>query len=381
MGRVLNGIICLVCTVLGVTLAFATDKEILVALEEVLGAEPRVVLGGLLGGIGYLVGATFHYEFNRWLEDFLPAVKVRDIIWGATGAIGGMITANLAILPMLVVLNLGHVAETLSGSSVGRVLLPVCLVLLPASLNMMLGYLGAVFLLRKQNELNALLLGTREQDLLDLPRSRRFLLDTSAVIDGRVLELVRVGVIAGTLVVPRFVLDELQLLGDSSDEAKRGRGQRGLDLLDEAKRESKISLVFPEVDFQDTQQVDDKLLRYARSEPCVLVTNDYNLSKLAGLEGIETVSLHAIADVMRPPALPGEVLRVEVVKPGKEKSQGVGYLADGSMVVVRDAGDRLGEEIAVEVERVLQTSAGRMLFAHLRVDSVPPRLRSVAGDD
>ena len=376
MGRILNGIICLVCTVLGVTLAFATDKEILAAIEEVLGAEPRVVLGGLLGGIGYLVGATFHYEFNKWLEDFLPVVKVRDIIWGAAGAIGGMITANLAILPMLVVLNLGHVAETLAATTVGRVLLPVCLVLLPASLNLLLGYLGAVFLLRKQSELNALLVGTREQDLLDLPRSRRFLLDTSAVIDGRVLELVRLGVIDGNLVVPRFVLDELQLLGDSSDEAKRGRGQRGLDLLETAKQEAGISIVFPEVDFQDTQQVDDKLLRYARGEPCVLVTNDYNLSKLASLEGIETVSLHAVADVMRPPALPGEILRVEVVKPGKEKSQGVGYLADGSMVVVRDAGERLGEEIAVEVERVLQTSAGRMLFAHPRgEESEPPRLR------
>lgn len=379
--RILNGLICLVCTVLGVTLAFATNQDFQETIRELVDADPRVVLGVLLGGIGYLIGATFSFEFDRWLEDVLPRVRVRDVVWGAAGALGGMVLANLAILPMIVVLNLGHVSDTLAATAFGRLVLPVGLILVPTSLNLFLAYLGATFMLRKQNELGFLAMGPSDEDLMRLPKRTRYLLDTSAVIDGRVHELVKLGLLDGPLVAPRFVLEELQLLGDSSDESKRKRGQRGLEILEAIKLQEGVTLLIPEVDFEGAAQVDEKLLRYARSEPHVLVTNDYNLSKLAALEGIESLSLHSLADVMRPVALPGEVLDVEVVKAGKEKGQGVGYLADGSMVVVRETADRLGERLQVTIERVLQTSAGRMLFAHPAEADVPaeepPRLQSL----
>lgn len=375
MARFLNGLICLVCTVLGVTLAFGTNAEFQAALREALGADPKVVLGVVLGGVGYLFGATFSFEFSRWLEDVLPRLRVRDLLFGGGGAMAGMFLANLAILPMIVVLNVGHVAEVLGNTPVGRVMLPVGLLLVPASLNLFFGYLGATFLLRKQTELAALLLGGREQDLLQLPKAQRYLLDTSAIIDGRVLALQELGVFKGPMVAPRFVLDELQLLGDSSDPLKRSKGRRGLDYLEKIKRAASGGFSLPDDTYENLTQVDDKLLRYAASEPCTLVTNDYNLAKRAAVEGIETLSLHQLAEVMQPPVLAGEQLVVEVAKRGEKEGQGVAYLADGSMVIVRGGADRIGERITVLIEKCLQTGAGRMFFSRPFEESIPPPRR------
>lgn len=376
MNKVLHGLVCLVCTLLGVSLAFAMNREVQEAIQEIVGADPRAVLALVFGGMGYLVGATFSFELERWLEDFLTRVQVRDVVWGGLGILVGMLVANLALLPLLVVLNLGQVSQVLHENAVGRILVPVGSLLLPASLNLLLGYLGGTFMLRKQGDFGKLLLGESEEAPAILDR-RHYLLDTSAIIDGRVLDLVRLGLLDGIVTVPRFVLDELQLLGDSSDENKRARGQRGLEILERLKEVASGGFLLPDQDFPDSNQVDEKLLRFARLQPSVLVTNDYNLSKLAALEAIDTLSLHALADVMRPVALPGERMEVEVVKPGKEKGQGIGYLADGTMVVVREAGDRLGERLGVVVERVLQTSAGRMLFAH--PEGTRPHLKSIEG--
>jgi uncharacterized protein YacL len=377
MNKLLHGFVCLVCTLLGVTLAFAINREVQEAIAELVGADPRTVLVVILGGIGYLVGATFSFEFHRWLEDVLPRVQVRDVVWGGVGAASGMLLANLAVLPLVVLLNVGQISVFLHGTSLGKLVVPVGSILVPVSLNLFLGYLGATFLLRKQGELEGILSGEKKNEGGENYLRKRFLLDTSAIIDGRVLDLVVLGLLDGIITVPRFVIDELQLLGDSSDESKRGRGQRGLEILEKIKEVAPEGLLLPDQDFKEIAHVDEKLLRFARLQPTVLVTNDYNLSKLATLEAIETLSLHALADVMRPVALPGERLDVEVVKKGKEKGQGIGYLADGTMVVIREAGERKGQRLGVVIERVLQTSAGRMLFAHPEggtplLQSLPP---------
>ncbi len=366
MNRVLHGVICLVATVIGVTVAFSTSPEFQEGVHDLVGFDPRIALAILMGGVGYLIGATFHYEFTRWFDETLPAIRIRDVIWGALGAIGGMIVANLVLVPLIIVVNTEQVRSALVASQLGRMVLPVILVLVPSSLNLFLGYLGSTLMLRKEPELDGLLLGMRDPGTLRLSSARRLLLDTSAIIDGRVLDLVEIGFLEGQIVVPRFVVAELQLLADSSDETRRRRGQRGLETLEALRQHNRAEMVLPERDFEDTNRVDDKLVRFAREEPCTLITNDYNLAKIAGLEGIRAVSMHALADVMRPVALPGEGLEVEIAKEGKEKEQGVGYLSDGTMVVVRDGTRYLGQRIAVVVERVLQTSAGRMIFAHPR---------------
>lgn len=363
MGRVFAGIINLVCTVLGVTVAFSTSLEFQEALRDILGVDGRVALGVLMGGTGYLLGATFSFELNRWLEEALPNIQLRDVVWGGVGCLAGMLGANLLLLPLVFMLNIDSVHSALAATAMGRLAMPVALILLPLSLNLVAAYLGATTLLRKQEELGALLLGVQGAQALQLPANRRFLLDTSCLIDGRVLDLLQLHVLQGQIVVPKFVVSELQLLADSSDDTKRPRGRRGLEILEQIRAEARSALMLPEMDFDDTNQVDEKLVRYARAEPAVLVTNDYNLAKVAGLEGIETVSLHSIADAMRPVALPGEALELEIVKKGKEKGQGIGYLNDGTMVVVRDGAAMVGERSEVLVEKVLQTSAGRMIFS------------------
>lgn len=191
------------------------------------------------------------------------------------------------------------------------------------------------------------------------------LLDTSAIIDGRFADLARVGVLEGPLRLPRFVLVELQALADSADDNRRARGRRGLDLLTTLTAGSQEVLVL-EADFPEIPTVDAKLVRLARSSGGVLVTVDFNLTKVARVEGASVLNVNEVADALRPVLLPGEMLHIAVAKEGKEPGQGVGYLGDGTMVVVTDGAGVIGTDVDAEVTSVLQTSAGRMVFARLR---------------
>lgn len=360
----LNGLLCLIGTLVGVSLALAIHPQYQEILGELFGVEPRVALGILLGGIGYLIGATFSFEFHRWFETVLPRIELRRVLWGGVGAILGMVVATLFILPILVVLSSGRISELISATPLGKVVLPVMFVLGPIFANLFLGYLGASLLTSKIDEVRDLFAANPDASgVWHEPKS--FLLDTSSLIDGRIAEIWQLGVFEGALEVPRFVIQELQLLGDSSDETKRSRGQRGLEVLDDLKKAEGSRLRILDEDFEDVPLVDEKLVRLARTKPTILVTNDYNLSKIASLEGVESLSMHRLADIMRPVALPGEGLTVELVKKGKDKGQAVGYLADGTMVVVRAGQGSIGQMVAVQVEKVLQTSAGRMIFASL----------------
>ena len=188
------------------------------------------------------------------------------------------------------------------------------------------------------------------------------LVDTSVIIDGRIADIARAGFAPGKLLIPRFVLAELQLIADSGDAMKRSRGRRGLEMLN-TMRQSGVDMEIIEYDYDDIREVDAKLVRLGRHLNVSVLTTDYNLNRVASIEGVRVLNINELANAVRPVVVPGEYMMVKIVQPGKEKSQGVGYLADGTMIVV-DNGDKLmGQEVECEITRVFQTVAGKMLFA------------------
>ncbi|MDH7513221.1 MAG: TRAM domain-containing protein [Clostridiales bacterium] len=195
------------------------------------------------------------------------------------------------------------------------------------------------------------------------------ILDTSVIIDGRITDLCDTGFIEGTLVIPQFILKELQLVADSPDGLKRQRGRRGLDVLNHLQKSSQISAIISEMDFPDIREVDSKLIELAKQLDGKLVTNDVNLNKVARLHGIAVLNINELANALRPVVLPGETMRVFILKEGKEKDQGVGYLDDGTMVVVDNSRRMIGQNIDVTVTSVLQTTVGKMIFGRYNEDS------------
>jgi len=191
---------------------------------------------------------------------------------------------------------------------------------------------------------------------------RPLILDTSVIIDGRIADVAAAGIIDNVLIVPRFVLAELQSIADSSDKLKRNRGRRGLDVLKKLQNNDALDVEIHEGTFPDVEEVDNKLLLLSRKLEGRIMTNDYNLNKIAQLHSVDVVNINDLANAMKPVVLPGEQMGVRIVKPGEEPGQGVGYLDDGTMVVVEQGRDRIGDDIELTVTSVLQTSAGRMIF-------------------
>ena len=192
--------------------------------------------------------------------------------------------------------------------------------------------------------------------------------DTSAIIDGRIAEIVESGFIYGTLVVPRFVLDELQHIADSSDTLRRNRGRRGLEILSRMQKDSRTPVELAEERYPEIEEVDAKLVALARVRSRAILTNDFNLNRVAELQGIRVMNINSLANAVKPALLPGEDLRVRVIQEGKEVGQGVGFLDDGTMIVVEGGARYIDRDLDVAVTRVLQTVAGRMIFAQPRVD-------------
>jgi uncharacterized protein YacL len=192
------------------------------------------------------------------------------------------------------------------------------------------------------------------------------LLDTSVIIDGRIADLIEAHFLEGLIVVPRFVLKEIQQVADSTDPIKRARGRRGLEMLNRIQRNTGIEVRIHDGDFPDEKDVDSKLVRLARNLNARLFTNDYNLAKVAQLQKIDCVNLHEVAKCLKVILLPGEILQLKIVREGKDKGQGVGYMPDGTMVVVNKAQSHIGQQVEVEVQSLLQTGAGIIVFADLK---------------
>jgi len=233
-------------------------------------------------------------------------------------------------------------------------------VALSAVLALLLGLTGAQVGMTRRNEISALFSGSSQ---LDERKPRGVLLDTSVIIDGRVLDLARTGFLDMPLVVPRFVLKELQQVADSGDAIRRNRGRRGLEVLTELQKEPNLTVEFRDEDPPGEAEVDSKLIKVARKSNLAILTNDFNLNRIARLEGATVLNLNELTNALKPIAIPGEELLVAVVKEGKEQGQGVGYLDDGTMVVIENGRRHLNQTVTATVTSVLQTAAGRMIFA------------------
>jgi uncharacterized protein YacL len=185
------------------------------------------------------------------------------------------------------------------------------------------------------------------------------------IIDGRIADIARTGFLVGTLLIPRFVLDELQHVADSPDGLRRQRGRRGMDVLSQLQKDSKSPIQISDLDVEGVREVDSKLVTLAQQLKAMILTNDYNLNRVAELQGVTVLNINDLANAVKTVLLPGETLTVILIQEGRETGQGIAYLDDGTMVVVEDGRDRIGSEVNVTVSKILQTSAGRMVFARL----------------
>lgn len=200
----------------------------------------------------------------------------------------------------------------------------------------------------------------------DRVHDKYVLVDTSAIIDGRIADISQTGFIDGTLLVPRFVLNELQHIADSPDALRRARGRRGLDMLNRLQRESVVPIQISEVDAEDIPEVDGKLVKIARTYHCPVITNDFNLNRVAEIQGVKVLNINELANALKPVVLPGEEMNVHIIQEGKELNQGIAYLDDGTMIVVENGKKYMNNDVDVVVTRVLQTVAGRMIFAQMK---------------
>jgi uncharacterized protein YacL len=194
------------------------------------------------------------------------------------------------------------------------------------------------------------------------------ILDTSVIIDGRIADICDTGFIEGILVIPNFVLNELQMIADSADSIKRNRGRRGLDILNKMQKDQTIMVKISDMDFPEIHEVDAKLVKMAKVMKAMVITNDFNLNKVAEFHGVRVLNINQLSNALKPIVLPGEEMKVALIKEGKDSNQAIGYLDDGTMVVVENGRRRLGHEVEVIVTSVLQTTAGRMIFARIRED-------------
>ncbi len=310
------------------------------------------VVGLIIGIILYIIGPWIIDKFKyiaKLMDKEISKYPQTDILLGSIGLIIGFIIAYLV----------GGLINSIP--IVGGILTFVTYVFM--------GYLGIRIALKSKddlfniNKLSRLAPSIKEKNAKkEVKATPPKVLDTSVIIDGRIADICKTGFIEGKLIIPKFVLDELQHIADSSDDLKRVRGRRGLDILNIIQKELDIEVEISEAKFDDIPEVDSKLLKLAQVLGGKVVTNDYNLNKVAQFQGVEVLNINELANAIKPVAIPGEEMIVQVVKEGKEHSQGIAYLDDGTMIVVDGGKKHMGETIRVLVTSVLQTPAGRMIF-------------------
>jgi uncharacterized protein YacL len=293
-------------------------------------SDPWVAAAG-----GFVLGCSIIF-----FEIRLGRVSLKRLIGAAAGSILGIFGAFLMSLVL--------------GKASSDPFLPVCLLLL-------MTYVGLIVGANKGDTLNLSALGGVFGGEKSSKKSFK-ILDTSVIIDGRIADIAETGFLDGVLVIPQFVLRELQLVADSADSMKRNRGRRGLDILQRIQKMAHLNVQIVEEDFPNVREVDMKLIELAKVFDCKVVTNDFNLNKVAQLHGVEVLNINELANSLKPIVLPGETMRVFILKEGKEYNQGVAYLDDGTMVVVDNAKKMISKTIDISVTSVLQTTAGKMIF-------------------
>lgn len=363
--KILRAIFVLLFTVLGIVLSRQGETVLALLLpnsvltETILGITFMSLAAMLVGGIfGAIIGSFISpylikslFMFTSTVEKSLSAMSTQDLIAGTLGLFLGLIIANLVGLAFGSVPYIGPYVSV--------------------ALSIILGYLGMHLVVSKKSEL-AGWLHLHAEGSFDKKKNKDHhtgkLLDTNVIIDGRVADIYRSGFLEGPIIVPVFVLEELQKIADSSDILKRNRGRRGLDILNHMRKNSKDDVIIVTNDFEDISEVDSKLVKLAREKNYKIITNDYNLNKVAELQGVAVLNINDLAIAVKPAVIPGEQIFVQLVKSGKEEGQGVAYLEDGTMIVVENGSQCIGKEVPVIITSVLQTSAGKMIFAKLESD-------------
>lgn len=292
---------------------------------------PRII------ALGLFVAELTEGKFHR--------MPIQDIMIGSMGLVIGLIIANLLTGVLVLVPLVGNY--------------------LRVAAYLVLGYLGLSIAYKKSDEIAALFSPSNRQAKKATFEGYK-ILDTSVIIDGRILDICRTGFLEGTLVVASFVLEELRHIADSADSMRRNRGRRGLDVLNSIQKENGVKVEIVSRDFDDIAEVDSKLVRLAQLMQGKILTNDYNLNKVCEVQGVPVLNINELANAVKPVVLPGEEMTIQIMREGKEQGQGVAYLDDGTMIVVEQGKRSIGETVNVVVTTVLQTAAGRMIFARMR---------------
>lgn len=323
----------------------------------------------ILGVLGLFIFLWLALVLSPFLSDYILSYAER-----MTAMLSKTPTSD--ILVIIFGIGIGLIIANLMGSPFAR--LPIIGPFIPIILSLILSVIGAKLALRKHNDIVSFFTrlpmrkGARktEQFVKDGPLGDRLyssnkLLDTSVIIDGRVMDIVAAGFLEGQLVIPNFVLQELQRLSDSADSMKRAKGRRGLDLVQDLQLSYGNQIIVVDNDFDDIAEVDAKLVRLAKQADCLIMTNDYNLNKVAEIQGVGVLNINELANAIKPMVMAGESMSVYLVKEGREIGQAVAYLEDGTMIVVEGGRRFIGTTVNVIVSSVLQTAAGRMIFAKI----------------
>lgn len=361
--KVLKAIFILLFSVLGIVLSTQTEPLLTAVIpknvltETILGITILslgvMLIGGILGALvgrvisGYLISSLF--AFTSRVEKSLLLISTQDLIIGTLGLFAGLIIANLVGLAFGSVPYIGPYVSV--------------------ALSIILGYIGMHLTISKKAEIAGWFHFKAESGTKQKKKKVGKLLDTNIIIDGRILNIYQSGFLEGPIIVPVFVLEELQKIADSADVLKRNRGRRGLDILNQIKKKSKDELIILTEDFEEINEVDSKLVKLARTHGYKIITNDYNLNKVAELQGVAVLNINELIIALKPAVIPGEEVYVQLVKNGKEEGQGVAFLDDGTMIVVENGSQFIGQEIPVIIASVLQTKVGQIIFAKAKLES------------
>jgi len=320
--------------------------------------QDAITYGALLALVGALIGLILTPYVTtrpmRALRSLLGRIAAETLFAALSGLVTGLIIAALLAFPLSLLPDIfGKVAPF-----IGMIIFV---------------YLGVSVFVMRQGDIMGLLSsfnvgggGGGDDEGSNWSRMKRtILLDTSVIIDGRIADIASTGFLPGTLLIPRFVLNELQYVADSPDGLRRQRGRRGMEVLSNLQKDSNVMVRISDIDVDGVREVDSKLVVLARQLKCPVLTNDYNLNRVAELQGVTVLNINELANAVKSVVLPGEVLRINVIQEGKERDQGVGYMEDGTMVVVENGREVIGEYTDVAVTKVLQTAAGRMIFARI----------------
>jgi uncharacterized protein YacL len=321
---------------------FASSSAYLVALQIVSG---RFAILGLISGFIIAILAII-------FEQRIKKVPLKVVMGGAFGIITGLVVANLLTYPLVLNFFNNRYLEFAAYSFT----------------NCVIGYLGLSIGIKKGAELT-ILDGDNSSNNGYKGRNNIKILDTSVIIDGRIADICDTGFITAAIMIPQFVLGELQYIADSQDPIRRAKGKRGLNILRRIQEQKDVDVVITDKDFPEIKEVDMRLVALAKEVKARILTNDSNLIKVAELQGVAVSSITQLASALKPLVLPGETMNIMVLKEGKEHGQGVGYLEDGTMVVIDNAKRHLGKEVDIAITSILDTTGGRMIFSKLKEES------------